>query len=587
MSEYKQYTTFIGYNDTVAPDNMMDTELKICKNAIASLGGGIEKRKGCTALNAISFGEQIEWIKEWPFSDGSVKLIAVIKKTTGYDLCLINEDGTKVVKCDVAIPSIGYVFSKDALYFLDGQKYRVWGWVNWYSSSGTQNIMTGNVIKNFPISTHATYPGIEGHFYKAISDFSSLDLSAADYGDTTKWQDITKGALADHIIDVPADVESDNDLTPIKRCTMVEYHSQSFRFFFSGDSKDPAAVYFSDTDKPNYVPKTNKVYPTSAAGKVTGLRAFSKALLVSYKRTWRFFSGTTIGVDAVWKPLPTPYGCVANDTICLTPLSLTFLSTEGLCYMTPSILSSEDESSTIVTTEDQFGVLSNKKIENTIKSIIAPDKCKAIFSKNNYYLSYQDDADLTRNNKILAMDWNTKGFSQFTGISSNYFCQRENGDLLIASNNYILKYGEGYNDVNVDTGENKPISLKVATKPYNCGTPFLKFFEQFFITATQYELLEDSPLKILLTADYNSKSYTTDLSESLIWGRSWGKVWGYSEIINQWAIVNMKGFRIQIEFTDDTLNNPMLIYGFFLKFSVISDISGDPLATSNLVTDYL
>ena len=585
--DYKQYTTFTGYNDTISPDNMHDTELKVCKNGIPSLGGGIEKRPGCAGFNETSFGNEVEWIKEWPFSDGSVKLVAVLKKTTGYELCLINENGAKISKCDVAIPSIGYVFYKDAMYFLDGQKYRVWGWFNYTTASGTQAVTIGTVVKNFPISTHSTLPGIEGRYYRSLTNLgASVVLGTAAFGNTALWEDITNGVLADHIIDVPAYSESDNNLIPIKRCTMMEFHSRSLRFFFSGDSKDPAAVYFSESDKPNYIPATNKVYPTSAAGPVTGLRAFSRALMVSYKRTWRFFSGTTVGIDAIWKPLPIPYGCEANDSICLTPGSLTFLSTEGICYISPSILSSEEDTSTIVTTEASFGILSDRKVEKTIKSIVNKSGCKAIYRGGKYYLSYCDTGPSDRNNKILVMDWDTKGFSQFTGISANYFCQRDNSDLLIASNNYILKYGDVYNDVDVSTGGNKPINFEVLSKPYNCGTPFLKFFEQLFLTAAQYITINDSPLQIALKADYRSQSYVTDLSESFVWGRSWDKIWGFGEIVNQWVPVNMKGFRAQIQFVDNTIDNPILIYGFFLKFSVISDISGDSISTPELVTDY-
>jgi hypothetical protein len=366
---------------------------------------------------------------------------------------------------------------------------------------------------------------------------------------------------------------------------MIEFHSRSFRFFFSGDSKDPAAVYFSEPDKPNFVAKTNKVYPTSAAGPVTGLREFSRALMVSYKRQWRFFSGSTIGVDAIWKALPIPYGAEANDSICLTPNSLTFLSPAGICYISPGILASEEENTTIVVGEGLFGVFTDKKVEKTIKSIKDKTKCKAIFKDNWYYLSYRDDSGLTRNNKILAMDWRTKGFTQFTGISANYFCQRDNKDLLIASENYILMYGYGSNDIDISTGADKAVTFDIVSKPYNCGTPFVKFFEQFFITAAQYIDPTTSSLTISLVSDYQSKSYDTDLCESFVWGRAWGKIWGFNVIVNQWTTVNMKGFRIQVSFSDSSLDNPILIYGFFVAFSIVSDIQGDSIDQPLLVTD--
>lgn len=577
--EYKAYNSFVGYNDSVNPDNMLDSELRKCENAITSISGGFASRPGADKVNAASYAAQANWVKEWPFSDGSVKLISMV----GSNLCLTAENGTQTVKIALSNTEIGHCFYKDAMYFVDGASYKVWGWLDYGTQSGSVTIALGHVVKNFPISTHATTPGVAGHFYKAKAGAAgTYDLISAPYGDATKWDDITNGALADHIIDVPAYVDANNDLTPIKRCKYIEFHSTSFRFFFGGDSANPAALYYSEPDKPNFVKGINQVYPTSASGPVTGLKSFIKSMLVSYKRSWRVWDGISVGVDATWRALAIPYGCVANDTICLTPNSLTFEAVEGICMMAPSILSTDVQ---LMIDKEVFTILSSKKIDVTMASMVNKQNNKAVFHDGKYYLSYCDDAVFAKNNKVIVLDWDTKGFNKYSGWQVNCWCPRENGDILFGSKNYILKANTGYDDIDVETGLSKAISWEVQTKPLNCGTPMNKDFLQLFITAQQFVTSVDQSIcTIDLLTDYVTTSMSTDLNESLVWGRSWGKLWGFAETINQWAPVNQTGFRIQATFKGSSANNPIFIYQLMLAFEQISDVKGDPITTGLLIT---
>lgn len=59
------------------------------------------------------------------------------------------------------------------------------------TGDGIQTISTGDIVCNEPVSTHAILPGAAGHYYRALGDHGIIDLSAADYGDNTKWEDVT------------------------------------------------------------------------------------------------------------------------------------------------------------------------------------------------------------------------------------------------------------------------------------------------------------------------------------------------------------------------------------------------------------
>lgn len=578
------YNQFInGYNDTVAPDNMKDTELRKCVNALALRQGGIAVRKGASKVNAASYAAEVNQLISWPLSDGNEKLLAMV----GSDLCLINNDGTKTVKkAGLNSTEIGYYVYLDALYFVDGLKYYVYGFFNWYSSGGTVTIALDDIVKNDKPSSGG---GTLNHFYKAKAAHGSTNLGTVDFSNTSNWTDVTDGIIPDDIREVPAYSDVTNDLTPIKRCKYLNFHPTSFRIFATGDYKDPKAIYFSESGYPNYFKAVSKLYPTSAYGPVLSLTNLSKSMLVGYKNGWMVWDGIDI-TDATWKPVAIPDGLDAEGSIALAPQSLLYSSREGVSNFHVTAIYDD---TVIMQTRDTYNVLSRNKVENTIKAMVDKERIKAIYDDGYYYMAYCDDDNLSVNNKVLVLDWETKGFSQISGWQVNCWCKRQNGDILFGSKNYILKAFDGYNDINVTTGAEKAIALDVESKFYSLGNLAQSFYpkdvKRFFLSARQ-PLTDNAYVDIAVVTDYVTTSIDNvdqaNFNESLVWNRNWGTVWGFSELVTQEMQVNRVGLRHQIKFSSEYTDNDILIYAFAFEYEYAPLLNGQMPQTALINDNY-
>lgn len=582
--QYQSYNDFSGgENDTTPPDNMMDTELRKCENAFTSMRGGFERRLGCDVLNVASYGKNVGQVIEWVISDGNVKLLAMV----GQDLNQIDEaTGALTFKITLQRTFIGYAFYKDRMYFMDGNKFYSYGDFDYYSGITSQTVALGQIVKNYPISTGAN-PGVVNHYYQAKAAYASLNLTVENYGDTTRWTDVTEttSILCSVVKEVVPYVDATNsNLKQIARCSMMAYHPTSMRFFFAGDSLDRSAVYYSEPDKPTFVKGSSAVYPTSANGPVNALIAVNKSMLVGYQKAWRCWNGSTVGVDAEWKPVSIPYGILSQDDVCLTPESFTFQAESGhLFTINPAILA--DDNTVMVLDKQLITNLTKERKLTTIKKMVNIKNNKMVFHDNKIWLAYCDNTALLYNNKCMVMDWDTKAFNTVTGWQVNSFVSRSSGDLVFGSTNYILKGLKRYNDVDITTGLDKPVALSVDLKPYNLGTILNKMVHQLYITAQQYNLSSDvSNLGITLNSDYLSSVLYTDLNESLVWGRAWGKIWGWYDLVNQWAVINKLGFRHQVSFNDSSLDNPIFIYSVIFAFEPLDMIDSSQMQSEVLLT---
>ncbi|MES0334794.1 MAG: hypothetical protein SFH39_00330 [Candidatus Magnetobacterium sp. LHC-1] len=582
-----------GENNTTPPDNMNDNEVRKMENAHPALRGGFEKRLGTDNLNATSYksttDQQVTQVIEWVLSDGSTLLLNVMNN----DLNLVDQTtGVITKKLDIARSYIGYIVYKDVLYFTDGSKYYEYGKRDFYTSDGVKPVVSGQtVVKNTPISTHATKPGTVNHFYKALFTNAAVDLSIASFSDTSQWSDVTASyttLIPDTIREVVPNATAGNDLTPIKRCKYLAFHPISLRVFAAGDSSNPSALYYSESDDPTYFKAVSILYPTSAMGPVNGVVAFNRSILVGYKKRWRVWNGTDPSTDAEWKELSIPVGLIANDTIALTPESLTFQAGDGHIWtISTAILADED--TVMVMSQGMAYNLTEEKQKVTIDGMVSMSGNKAVYHDGKYLLAYSDDAGLGYNNKVLELTWQTKAFSKVTGWRVNCWCERDDNTLLFGSTNYILEaYTRSrYADIDTSDGSDKAISMSVDLKPTALGTMFSKFLNQIFVSANQYIVsgVDESHLDIEIVSDYTNIDIETDLNESFVWGRSWTKTWGWCELIQQWAQIRRKAIRFQAKFTDSTEDNPIFIYGMGYMFDVLDAFDKDPISAAALISN--
>lgn len=552
------YTDFRGGISEVDPDNKRDNELDEGDNIeLSSRGGGFAYRPGTTNINSVSYASDVEQLIEFPLIDGTVKLLAV-RNLGLYDIT--NDCNNLLVSLNRN--NIAYFFLNNRFYFADGLKYRVYGYYKYTTQSGTVSLAIGDIVKNFPISTHATLPGTVNHFYKAKTAMANINLASADFGDATKWEDVTDGAIPHDVREVEADPDATNDITPIAKCKYFVYHTGSHRIFASGNPEDAATLYYSEIDKPDFFKATSKFYPTRGDGPVKAMVQILNILLCGYGHSWWGWEGTDIET-ATWGNYPIPYGVVSNNSLVITPGGFAFLSYDGIYEVSTSLFNRDIA---LIAGENLIRKISDEKVDKRIAAMTDPSNTKAVFYDNKYYLAYSD-SDTKVRDKILVCYWNDKSFVRYTGIKSNCFLRTYKNELLVGSLNWVLKFDPNIqNDID-ETGALKPINLHVETKAFNFDNPIgQKIFHRFFIWSSQ-DVNKGNVLKITLRIDFANTYFDVDLnSASFIWGTAWGGVWGHADIAPQEANIRelaLKGIRCKVVFDSNYVNtkNSIAVYG--------------------------
>jgi hypothetical protein len=360
---------------------------------------------------------------------------------------------------------------------------------------------------------------------------------------------------------------NDNDLSPIRKCTMFVYHPGSARVFAAGNPNDNG-LFYSEIGIPTYFNSAiNKVYPSSGYGRITALGLLSDSVIVSYEDGWYAWRGITplSGQNpAEWKQLNIPNGCVCHDSLRLAPYSFIFLGKDGIYNISASILEYE-----IVMLQGRNVIqkITANRIDKIIASIADKRRCRGIFDSNVYCLAFNVLGD-SANSRVVKYEFDTKSFTVVTGWNVNKWI-RDPENLYFASKNYLMKANTGYSDIDVETGEPKPIAVHVLTKEFDLGSPLTqKFCRLVGLVFKQAVSETESQIDIELNAGYDKyKVNGIIVSESLIYGRDWGLRWGYREAVTDVIEYIQVSNTFQIEFKNERLDDPvtLIAVGFMYR----------------------
>lgn len=301
---------------------------------------------------------------------------------------------------------------------------------------------------------------------------------------------------------VPPHSNNTNDLEPIKGCKFAVRHVKSQRFFYAGNSNEQAALYFSEPGQPDYVKETSKLFPSTGDGPITGLAIFVDAVLVFFKRSIWVWRGIDPEIDAVWHKLPTSEGTIAPYSICHSKTGLMYLGERAIINLSPSIIGMNVE----LETKDQAVYhVTEKRIENLIRGIISPKTTSAAYNSKTgeYYLSYSD----VEGDFILVIDENL-GIVRWSGIKANDVYYSYDGELLIATENYILKPSSTYEDTQPD-GTTQNVSMVVQTPQYALGSHMQRKLLTRYQVVAQGEN-EDTPPLIPIPTTFNVEVLVDD-----------------------------------------------------------------------------
>ena len=546
-----------GLNDTASPNQLKDTELVVADNCDLSERGGFGTAQGAIKVNPSSLGGQIVVGFEWNLGPTSRNVI-VRDNGTSYHIGLLDGDtGVFTEKQEVAKGEIGHMIVSNRLFFVDGEEMYEWGTYDYPATIGTVDIVTGDIVHNNTVIGDL-------HFYVALADHGSTDLEAELFTNTSKWRDSTAQAgIASDECRVTTPYDSiDNDLDPIIKCTMFAQHAVSLRIFATGNPDEPSAVYYSDIADITYFKITDKLTPTNNEGYTTAIGAFEDTVLVSYNDTWYYWQGVDVS-DATWKILPIPYGCVSHGSLVVTPLSITFLGRTNIHKINVSILNTDVVS---LQTSSIISQPTEGKVEDTIKSITDNGKVVSTFYDDKYMMAYCDDGTGI-NNKVLIYDWNTKGFRISTDWKVNDFCNKSNGELYIMSKNYVLNAFTGYKNVDVETGEDREVNMKIVTKHFDMGNMLNpKYFSKVFFVFRQYTDIE-SLVNITIRADYKTLILeNVDISQSLVYGREWGLTYGWVDQVIFTGELDVVANTVQITIESSQIDIPVTCYAIGFEY---------------------
>lgn len=361
--------------------------------------------------------------------------------------------------------------------------------------------------------------------------------------------------------------DDDNQIEIVRKCHRLIFHTKSNRYVASGDPDNPTTIYFSEPNRMTYWKKFNELIPTSNDGVVKAMFNIVSSIVVSYNRTWWEYTGTNPATNAEWRQLPIPFGCESEWTVkILDYYNFIYLAKDGLYVVSTNILTQEG-----VPTQDSNALknVSSLKVSNTINSIIDKSKCVAEFDDDIYYLAYNDDSTSTINNKILCYFTYFKSYTKYTGISANDFLVTADGHLEIASKNYSLKMGENvYLDIDIETGEEKSISGKLQSTKLTFGyIEERKWFEKMFVHFVQVESDVDVDVDINVTINDNVKDFRSlNITPSLVWGRAWGSLWSFQELLYYFAYIRRRGTWIQWNVESESTGTNIEFYGVTFQF---------------------
>ena len=407
---------------------------------------------------------------------------------------------------------------------------------------------------------------------------------------------------------------NDNNLDPIKKCTMFVLHTPSMRVFAAGGTGDNA-LFYSEIGNPTYFNSDIcKVYPSSGFGKITALGALSKSIIVSYEDGWYVWEGVTplSGINqASWSPLNLPSGCVAHRSLTLAPNSFMFLGKDGIYRVDASIL---NETFVMYLGRRVIQRITLGRLDKTIESIVDKSKCRGVFYDNCYYLAFNEAAGgrtlpanpdgsppfgarlgdiiesasgrfkiiggsegdwileplinvITGNTKVIKYEFDTDSFSIITGWYVNQWI-RDPESLYFCTYNYLMASGRGYSDIDVYSGDIKPIRVHVKTKEFPLGNEFsYKFVQLVGLVFKQGDTEEESKSDVTLHSGYiKYRVNDIDITESLVYGRSWGLTWGFKDSTAVIIEYTQPSTTYQIEFESTRINDPVTLLGICFTY---------------------
>lgn len=446
-------------------------------------------------------------------------------------------------------------------------------------------VVIGPTYKKISSNGKVTYKKVAGSLsrYMARKDYIRedadgdnliFDLDTINYYKTGNWINISSRKK---IRQDANDTDEDVGIGEIERCSLMTYHPYSKRIFAANHPIDKKAVYYSDSNNFNVFRRDATLYPSGGIGDVKAMIVIEKYLCVGYENGWYVFKGG-IGEDEPyeWQPLPIPYGVVNNKCVVATPNSFAFFTGTKIVQVDNSIFADISSNSS---SHQAIKIISDDMLEKTISKMKNKDNCSMAFADGKVYLAYSDNAKIEYCNKMIEYDFSSsKGFNIYTGLVI-YHLFTKNNTLFIGSKDYIIstgilneENGRGLSDYNPILNRRVPIEFKVRSKMFDFGHfnkyKYLKRIMPVYLQNIDME--GDSVLSISVVGEDSSKvSQSLDLKDSLIWGRAWGNIWGFSEVMYKYMEMDLTSINFELELEHKTFDDMLVLLSLGFVYDVL------------------
>ncbi len=347
----------------------------------------------------------------------------------------------------------------------------------------------------------------------------------------------------------------------IKGASFVEQRGK--RWFYA--RADGTEVYFSEIGSPCAFASVNSInVNTKNADTITGLKEFSKGLLIFQEKTVHYFSGWDFagGSDLDLSQLNVTSGTRFDKSIQVVENAVLFLGYNGIYE-----LSWPFYSNTIAAKNISVGLISD-----TLRNNGTTDAYAQVWD-NVYYLSLVNGEGIKeyRYYTILKSFW-----GEFTQNATCYSTAlTENALYLGCGNGYILKYDENSNHyIDLTVGEKTVIPMRAVTKGFDLmgGMVQDSKVKKLLVAAKQY-VAQSSHVTLRVKADYQDQQWIFDasLDESLVYGEGQFDqvLFGWQDTVTKEVTINKKAKRIQVTFSADRqehYDEPIMIYGVAIVY---------------------
>ena len=529
-----------GLNTDKTNRHTEKNELKEALNVEYSERGGVQKRKPYNVFHSFSTDRTVEGLLEWNMSGGNSELMAVLDNG---DMIKVS-DGTTVFNSAYIASGFDYEVLQEYLYILDGNDYyrvddiefnqevvqaKDSSYYEYFAEErrdinlDTEYNLEYDELKDNSETVQDSF-GEEGEYTKDTDytiDYPNGTITFLSGGSISSGQNI--------YIEYEYFVESDVDLSNIRKCTMLEMHNKSNRFFATGNPADPSAIYYSELLEPDNFKGYSVVYPTTNDGPVQGIETLNDMLLVFYKNSVWAWRGIDPQQDAVWEKLPLLHGTYNGKTLQLTQNTLTFIDLDGI-YSLNSMKEARN--------------VTEEKVSNVIKSIANKGKIQAIFNsaESKYILAYAETD--SNSNKLLVGDWTLGSYAIWEIPDMTDLVYTLDGEVYLSSGNEILTQNDSY-DTNV--------TMRIRTKEVLLQNPYSdKLITRVYVSLSNYT--PSTTLKVILddgvtkTFDVTSKTQRFDIQHNSV--------------------------SVQLELEDTSAEN-IIIYDFGIEYKAVSTYRSD------------